>query len=207
MNKNLLTRVIIISDDLYYLQGLSAKLGNHYRFFIECFFCSQNACNNDLSTLRFDNRFTKNVLLVAVDDVSILAKLPDLARFLMIVSLRKMKNRNIFFSLSEQTFISRYIKLNKLITLIKSTDKDQQVRQVTLTRYEWDIYYLYFKIDNKRILHTLLKKDVKYISHYKISVFNKFEFACDSDGFYIFKALIQLRRFTGFKNVRLYQLH
>ncbi|EOO7758311.1 hypothetical protein IWC76_RS23900, partial [Escherichia coli] len=25
--------------------------------------------------------------------------------------------------------------------------------------------------------------------------------------FYIFKALIQLRRFTGFKNVRLYQLH
>ncbi|EOL9926102.1 hypothetical protein MMQ52_24905, partial [Escherichia coli] len=26
-------------------------------------------------------------------------------------------------------------------------------------------------------------------------------------GFYIFKALIQLRRFTGFKNVRLYQLH
>ncbi|EOM0426156.1 hypothetical protein SCM35_RS23865, partial [Escherichia coli] len=24
---------------------------------------------------------------------------------------------------------------------------------------------------------------------------------------YIFKALIQLRRFTGFKNVRLYQLH
>ncbi|WP_249818163.1 hypothetical protein, partial [Escherichia coli] len=79
--------------------------------------------------------------------------------------------------------------------------------QVTLTRYEWDIYYLYFKIDNKRILHTLLKKDVKYISHYKISVFNKFEIACDSDGFYIFKALIQLRRFTGFKNVRLYQLH
>lgn len=78
--------------------------------------------------------------------------------FLMIVSLRKMKNRNIFFSLSEQTFISRYIKLNKLITLIKSTDKDQQVRQVTLTRYEWDIYYLYFKIDNKRILHTLLKR-------------------------------------------------
>ncbi|HBB0618132.1 TPA: hypothetical protein J0985_005320, partial [Escherichia coli] len=147
MNKNLLTRVIIISDDLYYLQGLSAKLGHHYRFFIECFFCSQNACNNDLSTLRFDNRFTKNVLLVAVDDVSILAKLPDLARFLMIVSLRKMKNRNIFFSLSEQTFISRYIKLNKLITLIKSNDKDQQVRQVTLTRYEWDIYYLYFKID------------------------------------------------------------
>lgn len=73
MNKNLLTRVIIISDDLYYLQGLSAKLGHHYRFFIECFFCSQNACNNDLSTLRFDNRFTKNVLLVAVDDVSILA--------------------------------------------------------------------------------------------------------------------------------------
>lgn len=125
----------------------------------------------------------------------------------MIVSLRKMKNRNIFFSLSEQTFISRYIKLNKLITLIKSTDKDQQVRQVTLTRYEWDIYYLYFKIDNKRILHTLLKKDVKYISHYKISVFNKFEIAFDSDGFYIFKALIQLRRFTGFKNVRLYQLH
>ncbi|EOL7607324.1 hypothetical protein P2084_RS14695, partial [Escherichia coli] len=50
-------------------------------------------------------------------------------------------------------------------------------------------------------------KDVKYISHYKISVFNKFEIACDSDGFYIFKALIQLRRFTGFKNVRLYQLH
>ncbi|HGU4790418.1 TPA: hypothetical protein ACHOR0_RS26525, partial [Escherichia coli] len=44
MNKNLLTRVIIISDDLYYLQGLSAKLGHHYRFFIECFFCSQNAC-------------------------------------------------------------------------------------------------------------------------------------------------------------------
>lgn len=76
----------------------------------------------------------------------------------MIVSLRKMKNRNIFFSLSEQTFISRYIKLNKLITLIKSTDKDQQVRQVTLTRYEWDIYYLYFKIDNKKNIAHPVKK-------------------------------------------------
>lgn len=203
MNKHLKSRVIVISDDLYYLQGLCVKLSRNNFFAVDSFFHVQDINDIDFSLLRFDEAFVKNILIVALDDFSIISQIPELSRFLTFISLRKMKNRQVLFSIYDKVFLSRYTRFNELLKLFNTPALSRRVKCITLTKFEWDVYSAYFLIDNRRILRTILQKDVKYISHYKISTFNKLEIDCDSDGFHIFKVLIQLRSITEQRNITL----
>lgn len=201
MNKHLKSRVIVISDDLYYLQGLCVKLARNNLFVVDSFFHVHGVDDIDFSLLHYDDRFVKNIIIVALDDFNIISQIPEPSRFLTFISLRRMKNRNVLFSIHDKVFLSRYARFNELLKLIHPQKISRSVKAITLTKFEWDVYSAYFLIDNRRILRALLKKDVKYISHYKISTFNKLEIDCDSDGYHIFKVLIQLRSITDQRNI------
>lgn len=190
------TRVVIVSDDWYYMVGLYIALLGKKGFFVEFVFVqhvTEELFNN--RSLRVDSSFRDNVLIIAVSDISVVRRIPDFPLFRVLVLLGSPKGKDVSFLYLNVFFVSRYISIHRLCNFLMKERIDKKIiaRKLYLTPHEQRIVFSYFSIHDRKTLSDYLQLRRKSISNCKMSVFRKLHVSSNAEAYLIMRAIMEVK--------------
>lgn len=188
------TRVVIISDDFYFLSGMYLTLSLKPGLFVESVFIYGST--DDISQdkrLIADRDARDNVLIIAVENVSIIQTIPEFPLFRTFVSLKNLKDRNTAFLFLNTIFMSRHLSVYRLYCFLTRKKGWEILRVLNLTLYEQHIVFSYFRMADKEALKRHLGLDIKSISSRKMAVFRKLQISSNAEAYYIIRAVAEIK--------------
>lgn len=182
-------KIIIISDDYYYLHGIAYLMkGNN--IFDPIYVHFDSALNSSFLRKIFKDHSPENsVIFLALDSYHIVKNIPEFDRRTVVCSLRCSQENHDPFSFYGVLFVNRHIDGSYLINLLNKISKGNIVKDIFFTKNEESVIFNYFNCSSKSYIQALLNVDEKRISYHKRTVYEKIRVNSDSCAFHIIKAI------------------
>ncbi|AKE58407.1 hypothetical protein PU088_000966 [Citrobacter farmeri] len=180
---------IIISNDSYFIQGLRHLLHDNYPLHVEYLNISEK--NSDELVTALVKRYNpeETIIFIAVDDFKIIYLIPGFWNYRIVFSLRHFQQKTMLFSFCDVIFISRNMQLKLLLDTIDGIFHGVNPGNIALSTRENDVVFNYFRWPRKSYIQTFLNIDVKRVSYYKRSVYQKIMVTSDCAGYHVIRAM------------------
>ena len=185
-------KVIIVADDFYYLNGCTSCLRSE-GFITEGYFYTGGGYDNHFWSMilnRYDGY--NSILIIAVDDFTIMKHMPNDTNSICIVSPKLLKSTcsNNFLFLFGYYFMRRDLNRNDFIYAIHRIMKGYSTREIKLTRRESEcIKFIFQNFRLGTLTGNYLGIGRKQLSQHKRSVYQKLMVHSNSEFFLILKVL------------------
>lgn len=189
--------VIVLSDDYFYLKGLEylLKYDNHMDLFCHYIYQNKHECffdNVAFDIVAFDINNGKSIIILAVDDLSLIRKFATHFSANVIYSLRTIGKREMILHYKGALVINRCLSIWRMLEMIKRYGKVCSMTSKSLTPKEEQVIFNYFNLPGCQFKDCGYEAGIKKISHYKRSAYQKIMVNGDGEAYFLVRALNQI---------------